>query len=113
MKVLAKIVFEWGDDDSDSAIEELRRAGYAVHRWSPEAGIDGYVDGYDFVEAIIDGSADDKIMDAIWHEVRSIVNRNGGLLEEILTVDEKEYVPFEWYEYQWKNNLLPRCYAKE
>ena len=101
MKVLAKIVFSWADDDPDSAIEELRRAGYTVHRYiGPDA-----THGYDHVEAIIDGSADDKIMDAIWNEVRSIVDRNGGLLEEILTVDEKDYIPFEWYEYQWKINF--------
>jgi hypothetical protein len=98
MKVLAKIVFSWEDDDPDSAIGELRRAGYTVHRY---IGPDG-AHGYDFVEATIDGWADDKIMDAIWNEVRSIVDRNGGLCDEILTVDEKDYIPFEWYEYQRK-----------
>jgi|SRR6516165_693140 hypothetical protein len=98
MKVLAKIVFSWDDDDPDSAIEELRRAGYAVHRT-----LDVGIDGCDFVEAIIDGSNDDKIRDAIWHEIRSILERHGGLLEETLMVDEKEYVPFKWYEYQWRH----------
>jgi hypothetical protein len=101
MKVLAKIVFSWEDDDPDSAVEELRRAGYTVHRMSSELGLDSYEN----VEAIIDGSADDKIMDAIWDEVQSIVDRNGGLCDRILTVDEKDYVPFEWFEHQWKINF--------
>jgi hypothetical protein len=99
MKVLAKIVFDWDDDDTDSAVRELRRAGYAVYRESSEASWGRY----DFVEAIIDGSADDKVRDAIWKEVRGILNRNGGMLEETLMVDEDEYVPFKWYEYQWRH----------
>jgi hypothetical protein len=97
MKVLARIAFSWKVDDTDysdpgSVVEALRRAGYTVHHMSHDYGNHGT----DFIEAIIDGSANDKIMDAIYYEVESIARRNGGLCHEILTLDQKGYIPFEY-----------------
>ena len=97
MKVLARIAFTWKVGRTDypdpgSAVEELRRAGYTVQHMSHDYG----THDWDRIEAIIDGSAGDKIMDAIYYEVESIARRNGGLCQEILTLDQKDYIPFEY-----------------
>jgi hypothetical protein len=91
MKVLAKIFFSWEEEDGeypDSAVEELRRAGYMAYRHARDHGAEGR---WHCVEAIIDGSTDNKIIDAIQYEVQSIAHRNGGWLwDQTFMLDEKD-----------------------
>jgi hypothetical protein len=91
-KLMARLVFD-SDSYPDLAAEELSTAGYTVHRMSA-GDLRRYSLLDDHIEAVIAGSADDKIMDAVWREVEDIIRPYGGFLFEIRTIDSG-YIPFE------------------
>jgi hypothetical protein len=83
-RLMARLVFD-SDTDLDLPAEELRKAGYEVHR----VPIDD-----DQIEAVIAGPFEDKIVDAVWREVEDIAYRYGGMCFEVCTI-ESDYIPFE------------------
>jgi len=91
-KLMARLVFD-SNSDPDIAAEELSKAGYTVHRM-PDGDLRRYHLLDDHIEAVIAGSADDKIMDAVYREVEDIAHRNGGLCWEVCAIDSG-YIPFE------------------
>jgi hypothetical protein len=86
MTVLALAVFSGAlrDLDVDAAAEDLRKAGYTVHRMPSEFVLRVCHPLDDFIEATfdIDAYADDKTLDAIRAEVDAIVDPFGGLVDE-------------------------------
>jgi hypothetical protein len=110
IKVWALVVFSGElDPDPDAAAEELRHAGFEVHRLPKKyrALLDHELD--DFVEATIDAPAglsppgltvtdfDAKILSATMREVGHIVSQYGGCCEECGPISTDEYRPFEDY----------------
>lgn len=79
--------------DPERAAAELRQAGYDVFllpdKYSPRLAhpLD------DFIEAVIEGPDDPKVIDAIMSEVNAIVEKYGGLCMECGRAG-KDYVPF-------------------
>ena len=62
--------------DPDTAADELRRAGYVVHRMPTNHPI--LCDPLDdHIEAVIAGANDDRIIEAVMNEVSGIVDRYG------------------------------------
>jgi hypothetical protein len=92
-RLLARVVFGGDDSDPDAAAEELTKAGYTIHR-IPDGDLRRYHTLDDHIEAVIAGSTDDKIMDAVWREVADIVDRCGGLLMDLGPIDSG-YIPFD------------------
>ena len=109
--------------DPGSVVEALRRASYTVRHMSHDYGTHGTDCVEAIIDACADGAVPlplgvaslpldefaqgeaegvwpqrrwDKIMDAIYYEVQSIAHRNGGLCHEILTLDQKDYIQFEY-----------------
>jgi hypothetical protein len=81
-RIMGEIVFAGGlDPDPVAAADALRKAGYEVtmmpgkFRSSLEHPKDY------FIEASIDGTDDDKIINAIWNEINAIVDQYGGLCD--------------------------------
>ena len=69
--------------DPEGAAAELRRAGYEIARDPPyvETGL-GWIPGDDCFDAIIEGSDDPKIIEAVRQEVEVIIAKYGGDLYE-------------------------------
>jgi hypothetical protein len=80
MKIMATIVFTGDlDPDPDGAAAALRRAGYQVRRMPEKFRPTLAHPRDDFIEALIDIDIDsdgDKIIDAIWKEIDSIVDND-------------------------------------
>src|SRR5262245_12820956 len=98
-KLVAVVVFS-GDLhrlDVDQAAIELQRAGYTVTRLPDRLAVRlaGHVLD-DFVEAIIAGPDDDRIIDAIMCEIDALVGSYGGLCVECGPM-ERDHVPFAGY----------------
>jgi hypothetical protein len=94
-RVMYSIVFA-GDlnPDPSGAAVALRKAGFEV-TMMPEKYRSGLAHPKDdFMEASIDGTADDKVMVAIMHGVNAIVDRYGGLCDECGPIPSN-HVPFE------------------
>jgi len=95
MKIMATIVFS-GDlnPDPDAAAVALRKAGYEVRRMPEKFRPTLAHPRDDFIEALIesDGS-DDKIVDAIWKEIDTIVDQYGALCPQCGFV-AANYIPF-------------------
>lgn len=79
--------------DVDAAAAELRQAGYEVFRMPDKYSVLLAHPLDDFIEAIIEGPDDDKVIGAVFEEVNSIVDKYGGLCDECGPV-EPDYVPF-------------------
>jgi hypothetical protein len=79
--------------DPDTAADEMRRAGYEVHRMPANHPI-LCDDLDDHIEAVIGGADDDKIIDATMREVAGIVDRYGGCVIEGGAIGP-DYVPFK------------------
>ncbi len=81
------------DLDPDLAAAELRQAGYEVYllpdKYHPRLAhpLD------DFIEAVIVGPNDPKVIDAIMNEVDAIVGKYGGVCIECGPIG-RDYVPF-------------------
>jgi hypothetical protein len=81
------------DLDPDLAAAELRQAGYEVYlvpdKYHPRLAhpLD------DFIEAVIVGPNDPKVIDAIMNEVDAIVGKYGGVRIECGPIGQ-DYVPF-------------------
>src|SRR6516225_7268967 len=91
-RLMARLVFD-PDSDLDLPAEELRKAGYEVHRVPYSERLRYGLDD-DHIEAVIAGPFADKIVDAVWREVAAIADRYGGMLLEVCTI-ESDYIPFE------------------
>ena len=79
--------------DPDTAADELRRAGYEVHRMPANHPI--LLDDLDdHIEAVIEGTDDRKIIHATMREVDGIVDRYGGCVIEGGAIGP-DYVPFK------------------
>jgi hypothetical protein len=82
------------DPDPSSAAVALRKAGFEVtmmpEKFRPRLA---HPEDY-FMEASIDGTYDDKIVDAIMDEIDEIVEGYGGLCCECGLIPS-DYVPFE------------------
>src|SRR5215467_1131537 len=82
------------DLDPDRAADELRQAGYEVHRLPKKyfGRLSHPLD--DFIEAtiIITGSYDLSVLDAVWEQVQAIVSPYGGDCAECGPVED--HVPF-------------------
>ena len=82
------------DPDPSSAAVALRKAGFEV-TMMPKKFRSRLVHPKDyFMEASIDGTYDDKIMDAILDEINTIVDGYGGLCCEWGPIFS-DHVPFE------------------
>ena len=79
--------------DPERAAAELRQAGYDVFRMPDKYSFQLAHPLDDFIEAVIDGSDDDKVIGAIMKEVDAIVERYGGLCRECGPIG-RDYVPF-------------------
>jgi hypothetical protein len=91
-RLMARLVFD-SDSDLDLPAEELRKAGYEVHRMPMRDLLRYHLDD-DHIEAVIAGPFADKIVDAVWREVEDIAHRYGGMCLEVCTI-ESDYIPFE------------------
>jgi hypothetical protein len=79
--------------DPERAAAELREAGYDVFLM-PEKHSHRLAHPLDdFIEAVIEGPDDPKVIDAIMNEVNAIVDRYGGLCMSCGPIG-KDYVPF-------------------
>jgi hypothetical protein len=81
------------DLNPDLAAAELRQAGYEVFLLP-----DKYTGRLahpldDFIEAVVVGSNDPKVIDALMNEVEAIVSKHGGVCVECGPIG-REYVPF-------------------
>ena len=95
VKLMARLAFasDLDDCDPDTAAEELRKAGYTVHRL-PDDDRRRYHPLDDHIEVTIDGADDEKIIDAIRREVDGIADRYGGLCLEVGAIGQ-DYIPFD------------------
>jgi hypothetical protein len=106
-KLMASVVFggrlgdpdfakfiEWDCElDADLAAAELRQAGYEVSRLPDKYSAQLAHPLDDFIEAVILGPDDPKVIDAIMHEVDAIVGRYGGMCFECGPIG-RNHVPF-------------------
>ena len=92
-KLMAYVAF--GGDckpDPDTAADELADAGYTVHRLPPNHPILFHpLD--DHFECVIEGTADDRIIDAVMREIDDIVDQYGGMCIGCGPI-AADYVPF-------------------
>jgi hypothetical protein len=79
--------------DPERAAAELREAGYDVFLMPEKYGPRLAHPLDDFIEAVIEGSDDLKVIKAIMDEVEAIVRKYGGICMECGPVG-KDYVPF-------------------
>jgi hypothetical protein len=81
------------DFDPDLAAAELRQAGYEVFLLPDKyiARLAHPLD--DFIEVVIAGSDDPKVIDSIANEIGAIVGKYGGVCFECGPIG-REYVPF-------------------
>ena len=81
------------DVDPDRAADELRQAGYEVHRLPKKysARLTHPLD--DFIEATIPGPDDPSVIDAVMKQVQAIVWQYGGCCDECGPM-EPGHVPF-------------------
>jgi hypothetical protein len=108
MKLMASVAFGGGlgdaeflndperdyfDLDPDLAAAELRQAGYEVYRLPDKCHALLVHPLDDFIEAVIEGSNDPKVIDAIMDEVEAIVRKYGGLCFECGPIGP-DHVPF-------------------
>jgi hypothetical protein len=82
------------DLDPDRAADELRQAGYEVHRLPKKYFGHLYHPLDDFIEAMLPGSDDPTVIDAVWKEVQAIVWQYGGDCTEC-GPREPDYVPLD------------------
>jgi len=94
-KILAIITFSGDlDPDPSDAVFALRRAGFEVTMMPEKFRSRLAHPNDDFMEASIDGTYDDKVVNAIMHEIDAIVDRYGGLCYECGSMPS-DHVPFE------------------
>ena len=79
--------------DADFAADELRQAGYEVFLLPDKYSAQLAHPLDDFIEAVILGPNDPKVIDAIMNEVDAIVGKYGGLCIECGPIG-RNYVPF-------------------
>ena len=94
-RIMGTIAFSGDlDPDPDSAAVALRKAGFEVTMMPEEFKSRlAHPDDY-FMEASIDGTDDDKSVDAIMDEINTIVDGYGGLCCEWGPMFS-DHVPFE------------------
>jgi len=81
------------DLDPDRAADELRQAGYEVHRLPKKYFGRLYHPLDDFIEAMIPGPDDPGVISAVRKHVNAIVWKYGGICDEC-GPREPDYVPF-------------------
>jgi hypothetical protein len=81
------------DLDPDRAAEELRQAGYEVHRLPKKYFGRLYHPLDDFIEATIPGPDDPRVIDAVMKQVQAIVWQYGGCCDECGPM-EPDHLPF-------------------
>jgi hypothetical protein len=79
--------------DPDLAAAELRQAGYEVFLLPDKYSGRLAHPLDDFIEAVIPGPNDPKVIDAIMNEIEAIVGRYGGVCFECGPIG-RDYVPF-------------------
>ena len=94
-KLMALLAFAGDSEgiDVDRAADELRRAGYTVHRLPDSIRRRISVSGDDFLEAHLEGSDDPKVVDAMEREVDAIARKYGWDCVESGPI-ERDHVPF-------------------
>src|SRR5262245_37782933 len=93
-KMMALVVFSGDASDPDAAAEELRSAGYTIHRLPPNhPTLCHPLD--DFIEVTIDTPDDtDRVTDILWYEVEPIAHHYGGVCMEVGRIGADHY-PFK------------------
>jgi hypothetical protein len=79
--------------DADLATDELRQAGYEVSLLPDKYGGRLAHPLDNFIEAVISGPSDSKVIDATMNEVEAIVCKYGGCCLECGPIGQ-DYVPF-------------------
>ena len=81
------------DLNPDLAAAELRQAGYEVFLLPDKYNGRLAHPLDDFIEAVVVGPNDPKVIDALMNEVEAIVSKHGGVCVECGPIG-REYVPF-------------------
>jgi hypothetical protein len=81
----------------DSAVAELRRAGYQITRLPDELRACLVIPGDDFIEAVFDGPDDDDGDGGGFKKINALVDKYAGNCVECGPMWE-DHVPFTWFE---------------